>query len=337
MKQKALGTFIVSAVMLATALINTTAHAKTTESTNQFRISPVIESTDTMHPELAQQLKSRKGGSIRFWEAVAWCETNHDWDDHGHFAGGLGMAKSVWVNYGGRQFASTPQKATKQQQIIIANRVAFFGFQTKNIYRTLEDRQNNKPYFRPAVGWKRLKNWGRGCVNWETRKPSRDRYTEQGMAEWKKSRNPSAGVSKSGLSGTVSSQSVDNTLKRCPKWEKKLKQHGLVPVKKFSAIMWRESRCKVKVIGWNYHKGMSHRDCRLAPASIYRKCPAVRSYDSGLLQVNSSWKTVTAMVCGTKYGDMTPLLTVDCNMKVSKFLLDNGGFAHWSATSGSNR
>jgi hypothetical protein len=51
----------------------------------------------------------------------------------------------------------------------------------------------------------------------------------------------------------------------------------------------------------------------------------------------AGWKTVTAMVCGTKYGDMTPLLTVDCNMKVSKFLLDNGGFAHWSATSGSNR
>jgi hypothetical protein len=334
MKQKALGTFIVSAVMLATALIETTAHAKTTESTNQFRISPVAESTDTMHPELAQQLKSRKGGSIKFWEAVAWCETNHDWDDHGHFAGGLGMARSVWVNYGGRQFASTPQKATKEEQIIVANRVAFFGFQTKSTFRTLEDKQNNKPYFRPAVGWKNLKKWGKGCVNWKTRKPVRERYTEQGMAEWKESRNKSRGVSASGLSGTVSAQSV-NTTKRCPEWEDDLRRHGLVPVRKFSAIMWRESRCQKRVIGWNYHKGMSHRDCKLAPANIYRKCPAVRSYDSGLLQINSSWKTLTARVCKSKYGDMKVLLKSECNLKVAKALLDDGGFNHWSATSGS--
>ena len=336
MKQKALGTFIVSAVMLTTALTQTTVNAKTTESTNQFSISPAIQTAETMPPELAQQLKSRKGGSIKFWEAVSWCETNHDWDDHGHFAGGLGMAKSVWVNYGGRQFASTPQKATKHEQIIIANRAAFFGFQTKNIYRTLEDRQNNKPFFRPAVGWKSMKNWGKGCVNWQTRKPLRERYTEQGMAEWKESRNPTAGVSKSGLSGSVSSQSVNNQ-KRCPKWEKKLKEHGLVPVKKFSYIMWRESRCQVKVIGRNYHKGTSHKNCQLAPAHIYKKCPAVRSYDSGLLQINSSWKTLTARVCGTKYGDLAPLLSSDCNLKVAKALFNDGGLVHWSATSGSSR
>jgi hypothetical protein len=336
MKQKTLGTFIVSAVMSATALIPTTAYAKTTESTNQFSTNTTVQPAEAMHPELAQQLRSRKGGSIKFWEAVSWCETNHDWDDHGHFAGGLGMAKSVWVNYGGRQFASTPQKATKHEQIIIANRVAFFGFQTKNIYRTLQDRQNNKPYFRPAVGWKSMTKWGKGCVNWKTRKPLRERYTEAGMAEWKESRNPSAGVGESGLSGSVSSQSVNNQ-KRCPKWEKKLKEHGLVPVKKFSYIMWRESRCQVKVIGWNYHAGTSHKDCQLAPAHIYKKCPAVRSYDSGLLQINSSWKTLTARVCGTKYGDLSPLLSSDCNLKVAKALFNDGGLVHWSATSGSSR
>jgi hypothetical protein len=331
MKSKILGTFIVSAVMSATALIPTTAYATPTEPTkSNFGVSPVLQA-ETMHPELVQQLKSRKGGSIKFWEAVAWCETNHDWDDHGYFAGGLGMAKSVWANYGGKQFASTPQKATKHEQIIVANRVAFFGFQTKNTFRSLEDRENNKPFFRPAVGWRSMKNWGRGCVNWETRKPSRERYTESGMAEWKESRNPSK------RSGTVSAQSANSTVKRCPQWEKKLKEHGLVPVKKFSYIMWRESRCKIKVIGWNYHKGMSHKNCQLAPAHIYKKCPAVRSYDSGLLQINSSWKTLTARVCGTRYGDMTPLLKTECNLKVAKALLDDGGLNHWSATSGSNK
>ena len=145
-------------------------------------------SISTIHPELEMQLRSRKGGSVKFWESVSWCETNHKWNDGGYYSGGLGMARSVWVNYGGKQFAPRPHQATKEEQIIVANRVAFFGFQTKRVFATLEDRQNNKPYFRPAVGWRNLKNWGKGCANWRTRKPARERYTEAGMVEWKKSR-----------------------------------------------------------------------------------------------------------------------------------------------------
>jgi hypothetical protein len=141
-----------------------------------------------VHPELRAQLKTRKAGSVRFWEAVSWCETNHDWDDHGYYAGGLGIAQSAWQGFGGRQFAKSPQHATKEEQIVVANRISFFGFQTKNVYRTLDDRENNKPFFRPAIGWRSSKNWGKNCVNWETRKPLRDRYTEAGMAEWKKTR-----------------------------------------------------------------------------------------------------------------------------------------------------
>ena len=145
-------------------------------------------SVNPMHPELRAQLKTKKGGSVRFWEAVSWCETNHDWDDHGYYAGGLGIAQSAWRGFGGWQFAKSPQHATKEQQIIVANRISFFGFQTKNVYRTLEDRENNRPFFRPAIGWRSSKNWGRGCANWQTRKPVRDRYTEAGMAEWQKTR-----------------------------------------------------------------------------------------------------------------------------------------------------
>jgi hypothetical protein len=291
-----------------------------------------VSASGTVHPELAAQLRTRKAGSIKFWEAVSWCETNHDWDDGGYYSGGLGMAQSVWENYGGRQFASRPPKATKEEQIIVANRVSFLGFQTKNEFRTLDDRLNNRPFFRPAIGWRNSKNWGKGCINWQTRKPLRDRYTEAGMAEWKKTRPGYKG------SGRVSSQSIARTeVKRCPQWEAQLKAHGLVPVKKFSYLMWRESRCQKKAIGWNYHKGMSHKNCTLAPAKIYKKCSAVRSYDSGLLQINSSWKTLTARVCKSKWGDMRPLLKAECNLKVAKALLDDGGFEHWKATSGSGK
>jgi hypothetical protein len=114
----------------------------------------------------------------------------------------------------------------------------------------------------------------------------------------------------------------------CPQWHAKLKQYGL-PVAEFSRIMYRESRCQPKVIGWNYHKGTSYKDCKLSPASTYKRCKAVRSYDSGLLQINSSWKTVTRDICG---GDLSLLVTLDCNLRVAKYLLDNGGLGHWSAS-----
>jgi hypothetical protein len=116
---------------------------------------------------------------------------------------------------------------------------------------------------------------------------------------------------------------------RCPQYHKALKRMGLEPVAVFSYIMWRESRCQPKVIGWNYKRGKDHTDCRLAPADIYKKCPAVSSYDSGLLQINSSWVTVTAQVCNAKRGDLRPLRTSTCNLRVAKYLFDNGGLGHW--------
>ena len=63
----------------------------------------------------------------KFVERLAWCETHADWDNGGNWAGGLGIARSTWVAFGGRQFASTPDRATKEHQIIVANRIALWG------------------------------------------------------------------------------------------------------------------------------------------------------------------------------------------------------------------
>jgi hypothetical protein len=94
--------------------------------------------------------------------------------------------------------------------------------------------------------------------------------------------------------------------KRCPQWEPKFREHGL-PVKAFSYIAWRESRCRIKA-----HNTTLNRN---------------GSQDLGLVQVNSSWKTVTRNICGT---DITGLFNVDCNLSVAKYLYDNGGLGHWS-------
>lgn len=94
--------------------------------------------------------------------------------------------------------------------------------------------------------------------------------------------------------------------KRCPQWEAKFREYGL-PVVAFSYISYRESRCNERA--WN------------------RTLNRNGSQDLGLVQVNSSWKTVTRNICGT---DIKGLFNVDCNLSVAKYLYDNGGLGHWS-------
>ena len=94
--------------------------------------------------------------------------------------------------------------------------------------------------------------------------------------------------------------------KRCKRWEQMLRKHGL-PVKPFSYIAWRESRCNPKA--WNKHD------------------PASGSY--GLWQINGSWVTVTAKVCGTKWGDRTALWNPQCNARVAAYLFQEDGFRPW--------
>ena len=94
--------------------------------------------------------------------------------------------------------------------------------------------------------------------------------------------------------------------KRCPQWEPKFVEYGLPP-KLFSYIAWRESRCN--------------------PEAHNTKLNKDGSQDLGLLQVNSTWITVTRNICGTS---IDGLFDVDCNLKVSKYLYENGGAGHWS-------
>jgi hypothetical protein len=94
----------------------------------------------------------------RFWDKVAWCETRGNWRDGGRFAGGLGIAQTTWRNYGGYQFARSPDRATRREQIIIANRISMFGFQTKRTFMSLDDIPHS-PFFRPPAGFN-----GWGCI-----------------------------------------------------------------------------------------------------------------------------------------------------------------------------
>lgn len=104
--------------------------------------------------------------------------------------------------------------------------------------------------------------------------------------------------------------------KRCPQFEGMFKEYGLEPVETFSYIAWRESRCRIKAINATWD----------AQGNITWTLNENGTYDSGILQINSSWKTATRQVCG---GGIDMLLMLDCNLKMGKYLLDNGGLGHW--------
>lgn len=90
-----------------------------------------LEKTDALKPE------------DKFWDELARCETGSNWQDDGRYSGGLGImntgtfAKGVlgkgqmgtWERWGGEEFAPTPQEATKEEQIIVANRIALWGWE----------------------------------------------------------------------------------------------------------------------------------------------------------------------------------------------------------------
>ena len=97
--------------------------------------------------------------------------------------------------------------------------------------------------------------------------------------------------------------------KRCPQWEDEFAAFGL-PVEAFSYIAYRESRCN--------------------PLAHNKTLNRNGTQDRGILQINSSWVTVTAKECASQKGDLSVLFDVRCNLAVARYLYRNGGLRHWN-------
>lgn len=138
-------------------------HAEgTTQPTPTPNTTPVVKemglhTADVM--ALQAQMKTKGTMPPAYWRDVAQCETSQNWQDKGKWGGGLGIATTTWRGFGGYEFAKHPSQATPEEQMIIANRIAVFGYQTKREYLTLDDKLNNKPFFRPKAGF-----FGWGCI-----------------------------------------------------------------------------------------------------------------------------------------------------------------------------
>jgi hypothetical protein len=57
------------------------------------------------------------------WDELARCENGGDWNVVDRYGGGLGIFIGTWHAFGGDEFASNPGYATKEQQIIVAERI----------------------------------------------------------------------------------------------------------------------------------------------------------------------------------------------------------------------
>ncbi|GAA4805162.1 hypothetical protein GCM10023200_48170 [Actinomycetospora chlora] len=59
------------------------------------------------------------------WDRLAMCESTQNWDaDTGNgFKGGLQFTDSTWREFGGRQYASSPDEASREEQIRVAKKV----------------------------------------------------------------------------------------------------------------------------------------------------------------------------------------------------------------------
>ena len=111
--------------------------------------------------------------------------------------------------------------------------------------------------------------------------------------------------------------------KRCPQWIPLFQEYGLEPVEVFSYIAWRESGCSPQAQNatWDKNGNMTYH------------LNKDKSYDTGLLQINSSWFSVTKLVCGKDSvdGRMAGLKDPVCNVRVAKYIMDNskGKLGNW--------
>jgi hypothetical protein len=59
------------------------------------------------------------------WDTIASCESSGNWHDNtgNGYSGGLQFSPSTWIQYGGGQFTAYAWQASREQQIVVAERI----------------------------------------------------------------------------------------------------------------------------------------------------------------------------------------------------------------------
>jgi len=72
----------------------------------------------------AAQHSAAESSRDSMWDRIAACETQGNWAMRGSsFSGGVGFSNAAWSRWGGSEFAPNAGQATREQQIIVAERI----------------------------------------------------------------------------------------------------------------------------------------------------------------------------------------------------------------------
>ncbi len=95
-----------------------------------IQLTPQVRAVPTPRPTPRPVVSTTVDGSV--WDRLAQCESGGNWSintGNGYY-GGLQFNLSTWQAYGGGEFAAYPHQATREEQIIVAERLhAVRGFQ----------------------------------------------------------------------------------------------------------------------------------------------------------------------------------------------------------------
>lgn len=94
------------------------------------RVVPMAARIEPLARPAAAAPASYSGDSV--WDDLAQCESGGNWSittGNGYY-GGLQFSYATWHGYGGGEFAAYPHQATREQQIVVAERLrAIRGYQ----------------------------------------------------------------------------------------------------------------------------------------------------------------------------------------------------------------
>lgn len=112
---------------------------------------------DAHAKEVLSELEGKKIPALGWMLKIAYCETRINWQNGGSYAGAFGIYTGTWKQWGGLEFAPTPDQATPEEQIVVWIRIHVLGYQP--IFK----------HFVPAAGWNINSCWHRaGDVQWTT-------------------------------------------------------------------------------------------------------------------------------------------------------------------------
>ncbi len=90
------------------------------------RVRAVLEAELARRADVARSRASRSvpnNSTAVDWDGIAQCETGSNWSHQTRYDGGLGILHVAWLEFGGRDFAEYGSQATREEQIIVAERL----------------------------------------------------------------------------------------------------------------------------------------------------------------------------------------------------------------------